>query len=708
MISTFDTQAAGAELELPVEIERIFSKDGLLSGARNFEYRPQQQEMAVAIAGALQSVDALMVEAGTGVGKSLAYLIPSILYAVRNRKRAVVSTNTINLQEQLVYKDLPMLKEILPVDFKYTMLKGRQNYLCTRRLARAMEQADALFTSSEIEELKRIYEWSKTTNDGSLSDFEVEPNPKVWQMVCSERGICSPKQCGPQSDFAKEHAPCFFQLARSRFMSADVLVLNHTLFFLNIDEEDEVKPGGILFKNDFVIFDEAHTLENVASRHIGLSVSVGQIKYNLQRLWNPKTQKGLVTQLFEPKLVELITNLFEAAELFFSQVEAECDRIHRENTQGRQGAFTKAYARKNGWNEVRIRRPDFVPDTLTGLIRKLREEIAKLIKSSDKKDINEELSEMNRRLTELCEGITTFLEQSAEAHVFWVERAGKDRKNITLCAAPIRIDEFFRRRIFGAGTSVILTSATLATKTGKSASPSSYTPQRKGVGAPTLDYAAGRLGAEAAVKLQVGSPFDYAGQMTLYVASKMPDPRHGDYEKALAYWIKHFVRMTHGKAFVLFTSYRTMLKVAEDLTPFFNDELGVECYVQGTGLPRSMMLENFRCDTDSVLFGTESFWQGVDVPGASLSNVIITRLPFAVPDHPLIEARMEYIEEHGGNAFFDFSVPEAILKLRQGVGRLIRSNNDKGIVVILDNRVITKRYGRLFMDSLPGSRVEIL
>src|SRR6516162_1648247 len=297
MISVIESQPAGSAIDLVRQVEEIFSPSGLLSRAKNFEFRPQQQEMAVAVARALQDRKHLAVEAGTGVGKSLAYLIPAILFAVAEKKRAIVSTNTSNLQEQLTEKDLPMLAQILPVKFSFSMLKGGANYLCTRRLQKAMQQSGNLFTSSEAEELQRIYEWSKTTTDGSLSDFEVEPDPKVWAQVCSERGLCSPKTCGHQSDFARDHDVCFFQRVRNRILSADVVILNHTLFFTLLGGVTEEQEGGVLFKNDFVIFDEAHTMESVASKHIGLSVSNGQMRFALQRLWNPKTQKGLLASM---------------------------------------------------------------------------------------------------------------------------------------------------------------------------------------------------------------------------------------------------------------------------------------------------------------------------------------------------------------------------------------------------------------------------
>ena len=649
------------------EVHRIFSEDGLLSKSPDFAYRSQQQQMATEVASALEQSRVLTVEAGTGVGKSLAYLIPAIKYAVEFGKKAVLSTHTINLQEQLTGKDIPIVRKLLGLEFDAVLLKGRQNYVCPLRLRIAMDLKGDLFTAKEVKELKEIWEWAEGTEGGTRSELDFRPSPKVWRQVCSEAHICTSRTCGIRGN-------CFYQKARRRVEKANVVVVNHTLFFslLNsvVEERDE-RDMGYIFSNDFVIFDEAHTLEDVAASQLGLRLSQSDLRFDVSRLYNPRNKKGLLKQLRSGKGIQATEDLLERSQKFFDEL-AECIQF---------GQHSK---------ESRVREAEIVDNTLAEPLRKLwnviEDEAEKLEKESATR---KELMDGARRLREIHETLRLFLDQTDEESVYWVEKGGRDGDVLSLHSAPVNIADRLRDLMFGKGRTCILTSATL------------------NADEEDMSYFLRRVGAEKSKVVQIGSPFDYQKQMEVYVMQAMPDPGTAKYEEMLVYWIGRGLKYTEGKSFVLFTSYKVMRNVADAMEDYFN-EMGWRLLVQGDGTPRHKMVDIFRKDVHSVLFGTNSFWAGVDVPGESLSNVIVTRLPFSVPDHPVVQSKIEAIEAEGGNAFMDYSVPEAVIKLRQGVGRLIRSEKDSGVVVILDNRVVTKCYGKTFLKALPDAPVKIV
>jgi ATP-dependent DNA helicase DinG len=646
-------------MTLQTEISSLFSAEGIIPAATGFEYRPQQFEMARAIAESLESSRHLVIEAPTGVGKSLAYLVPAILFALANERKAVISTYTKNLQEQLYRKDIPLVKSLMGREFSFVLLKGRKNYLCTTRLRNALAHQKSLFDRKAWEDLERIQAWAAESQDGDLENLPFSPNQDVWQQVCSEQGICTPKQCG---------TACFYQKAKERARSADVIVVNHALFFslFTIQGSDEYS----LYENDFVIFDEAHTLEQVAGIGIGKSLSRAQVLYALHRLYNPKTKKGLVANRRKKDVVDLCIQTEETAISFFDEIK-------------RYMAATKGNS-----SSLRVRAPHFVLNTLESPLGQLQASIKEL-ESAEKLQIQKEEFAAARRLLWEAEALLDeFMSQKDSALTYWIEQTQGRFPNIILNAAPTSVADSVGPKLFKDNSSIILTSATLS------------------VGG-SLQYYQNRIGAYNADAVILDSPFDFQRQMRVVIARDIPQPDQAGYEIDLPRWIVEAIRRSKGRALVLFTSSSLLRKMRDACAREIAEE-GYTLLVQDQSSQRHALLEEFKRDIHSVLFGLDSFWMGIDVPGEALEHVVITRLPFTVPDQPLIEAKMDLIKENGGNPFMDFTLPEAVLKLRQGVGRLIRNKSDRGMITILDSRLLTKQYGQTFLRSLPRCPVEIL
>ena len=695
---------------MPLTASEILSNAGPVATRLGsaFESREQQITMADAVSAAFEAKSHLLVEAGTGVGKSFAYLVPAILRAVERKETVLIATHTIALQEQLIEKDIPLLESILcpapadealPRPLRAVLVKGRGNYLSTRRLRMASERGDKLLPDAPSRRsLEVIQQWAYETQDGSLSTLPTLERPGVWDRVQSDSGNCMGKRC-------PTYKQCFYQNARATLEGANLLVCNHALFFSDLALRAE--DAGFLPKYDHVVLDEAHAIEDVASDHFGVSLSEGRVNHLLNTLYSSRAGRGYLAQLAvmigDAGPVEAAIRLAEqagAASLAFFEMVA--DRVRRSGADGKS-----PFARGGDTGTFRFREGGAISNSLTPAMRELGlrlKSMRELVKNEADKF---ELNAYSIRAENIALDAEVLVTQGMPGAVYWGETSGGDddsgasRLRVNMACSPIEVGPILRERLFRQDHSVVLTSATLTTRT------VAETETTEG-SETAFAHLISRLGCEGASTLQLGSPFDHARQVRVYVHRGIDGSPPRDGLSPLSSAILQHLEETEGGAFVLFTSFSSLNRAASELAGPLA-EIGLPLLAQGRDGPRSLILSRFRQDRKSVLFGAASFWQGVDVKGEGLRNVIITKLPFDPPDRPLTQARNELIEARGGNAFMEDSVPRAVMKFKQGFGRLIRSKTDRGRVVVLDGRVLTARYGRIFLKALPeGVEIETI
>ncbi len=590
--------------------------------------------MAREVEAAIDEQRHLIVEAGTGTGKTLAYLVPLIAAG----RRAVISTGTKNLQEQLFRKDIPFLERALGRKLRAAYMKGRANFLCRRKLYEA-EKRPILEGLEEITDFAVVREWEAETETGDRAELRrLAADSSLWPKLDARRELCSGQKCD-------QFERCFITQMHRRAREADVIVVNHHLFFadLALKENDF---GSILPDHQIVVFDEAHEIENVAGLHFGVQIS----NYRFDDLARDIQAVAVRGDFASDELGRAVNALRARSEEFFALFD---------DVQGRRGFRDRAQFGEKHEREC------------SGLSAALQA-VGSLLKLV--RERTDEVLPLENRTAEIDGALRTILEGGDELFVYWVERRGR---GVFLQATPIDVSAILAERLFAAVDSVVLTSATLAVNGG-------------------FEFARARLGLEAPRELLVSGHFDYRAQTLFYVPERLPDPRDPRFVSRASAETARLLRCSRGRAFVLFTSHRQMRVFYERLS----FALEFPCLMQGQA-PPAALLEEFRRTPNSVLFATAGFWQGVDVPGEALSAVIIDKLPFAVPSDPIVDARIRKIREDGGNPFAEYQIPSAVLALKQGFGRLIRSASDRGLLALLDNRILKQAYGKIFFDSLP-------
>lgn len=691
-----------------IDIGHYFKKDGELSKKfSGYEYRNEQYEMATAIEESLNGGSKIVIEAGTGTGKTLAYLIPLLEWGLSNNKKVVVSTNTINLQEQLMRKDIPTMRNIIGKEFKEVLVKGRGNYICIRKVNNIRDSDSEEFGIGQKKELESITKWCQKTNIGDKNELEFEPAYSVWEKVNSESDLCNRNKC-----IYKDK--CFFFKARKEIIDADILVCNHHMYFADLairKESGFITDYGILPNYSAVVFDEAHNIEKVARDYFSFQVSKSYIMKLLNNIYNYKGEKKRssgsaskaidyvretikdrekvkkIEDYFSEEIYMKHKILYEKADDFFQKiisVYAFTDikkeikhRIRKEETE-----------EKKEWTEEILKRKNEVKAAYVAYVRKLTEfiEMIEDLELDDEFGFINDLSKFAKRVSDFLNTFDFVFAFNNEEYVYWLEINSK-RTNIEINATPLKIKDELNETLYSLLNNIIFTSATLAVGN-------------------NFEYFKKSIGIEEEIMEKIiKSPFNYQKQMKVFIPSNIKDPADKNFNDEANEIIEKIIRKTEGRAFVLFTSYSslnyTYYKIRNGL-----ESDGYTLLLQGE-YQRHRILDIFKNIDKAVLFGADSFWEGVDVQGEKLSSVILVKLPFRVPSEPVVEAIIENIVKNGGNSFMEYQIPEAVIKFKQGIGRLIRSKEDKGIITVLDSRIVSKNYGRLFLDAIPGAKVVI-